>query len=306
MGKGRHTPRVATLTYLVPRTVCVVLIVLTNTLLPVAAIEEMQLEVIPLESATAEQTIPLLEPFIVPGGTLTGRGHQLIIKTTENNLAEIKTILNQLDVAPRQLRISVTQNIDQVRRYASDGVNARINSGDVSAQVGRRDPTRGGADIRYRDSNGNVVGYSGARTRTTREDSNLHFVTALEGRPSFIFTGEASPYISQSYYGGPFGGQVQTNVDLVQTDRGFYVTPRVNGDQVTLEIATRLDEAPAPRSGTIQSRGIDTVATGRLGDWIALGGMNREASTRQGEILASTRATNDNSFEVWVKVELVP
>ena len=309
MGKSRHAPRVKTLAHLShpvsPIGLAITSILIIIFALPaVYASEEMTLEIIPLSSTTAEQALPLLEPFIAPGGTLTGKGQKLIVKTTGANLAEIKTILNGLDVAPRQLRISVTQDVDQVRRYSNDSVHARYRSGNVSAGLGT--PGHGGAEINYRDSDGNLVGYRGARTRTRREDNNTHFVTALEGRPSFIFTGEATPYVSQSIYGGPFGGYAQTNVDLVQTDRGFYVTPRVNGEQVNLEISTRLDEAPGRQNGIIQSRGVDTVVSGRLGDWIPLGGANRTASTRQGEILASTRGRSDNAYEVWVKVELSP
>ena len=304
MGKSRYAPRTTTLTYL-KRHLKLLVVAILCTVSPISAAEGMTLEVIHLTSTTAEQTLPMLKPFVAPGGTVTGKGQQLIVKTTKNNLTEIKTILRELDVAPRQLRISVTQNIDQVRRFATDSIHGRIGSGDVSAQVGQS-RSSGGAEIRYRDSHGNIVGYSGARTRTNREDSNVHFVTALEGRPSFIFTGEASPYISQTYYGDQFGSYAQTNVDLVQTERGFYVTPRISGQHVNLEITTRLDEGPNRRNGVIQSRGVDTVVTGTLGEWIPLGGTNRQASSRQGEILASTRGTQDNAYEVWVKVELSP
>lgn len=305
MGKSRNTSRVAAFAHLAQcGAVLVLCMVLQVT--PLQANNGMKLEIIPLDSTTAEQALPLLKPFLAPGGTLTGKGHQLIVKTTPGNLVELKTILNELDVAPRQLRISVTQDVDQVRRFSNDSVRARVGTGNVSAELGTNRYNPGGADISYRDSDGNIVGYRGARTRTRREDNNMHFVTALEGRPSFIFTGKASPYLSQSIYGGPFGGYAQTNVDLVQTDRGFYVTPRVSGDLVNLEIATRLDEGPRQQNGVIQSRGLDTVVSGKLGNWIPLGGASRAASTRQGEILASTRGTNDSTYEVWVKVELVP
>ncbi|MEM7466615.1 MAG: secretin N-terminal domain-containing protein [Pseudomonadota bacterium] len=270
------------------------------------AADDLILEIIKLNSSTAEQTLPLLKPFIAPGGTLTGAGSQLIIKTTPDNLAEIKQLLSELDVPPQQLRIFVTQDIDTVRHRASDNLYGRVDAGNASAELGAPGYRRDGARVEYRDQNGNVVGYRGARTRTRREDNNQHFVTTLEGRPAFIFTGEATPYVSQSIFGGPFGTYSQSNVDLVPTDRGFYVTPRVNGRQVHLDIATRLDEAPRRGDGVIQSRGVDTVISGTLGEWIPLGGSSRSGSTRQGQILGQTRRTNDSSYDVWVKVELLP
>lgn len=276
-------------------------------LTPAFANEEMKLEVIQLSSSTAEQLIPLIKPFVIPGGTMAGSASQLIVKTTPANLQEIRTLLAQLDVPPKQLRISVTQDIDSQGNLARDQVSGRLGGDHGSVRLG--DPRGGygrdGASIRYGDGNGNVIGYDGARTRTSRANNNTHFVTTVEGRPAFIFTGESTPYSNRSYYDGPFGTYAQENIDLVQTDRGFYVTARVTGDQVQLDIATQLDQRPDQRNGTIQTRSTDTVASGRLGQWIPLGGARQTATGNQSGILARTRGREDSSYDVWVKVEVV-
>ena len=273
----------------------------------VLADERMKLEVIQLHSATAEQIIPLIKPFVVPGGTMVGSASQLIVKTTSDNLQEIKTLLAQLDVPPKQLRISVTQDIDTQGNLARDQVSGRIGGSNGSVQLGAPGYGHGpdGASVRYRDNNGNVVGYDGSRTRTTRENNNTHFVTTIEGRPAYIFTGEATPYSNRSYYDGPFGTYAQENIDLVQTDRGFYVTARVNGDQVHLDISAQLDESPNQRNGSIQTQSTDTVASGRIGQWISLGGARQTATGNQRGILARTRGREDSSYDVWVKVEVL-
>ena len=303
MGKGRNTSWFAAFTHLRAALIGVTWLC---TIPHCLAAEQLELKVLGLSSTTAEQVLPLIKPFIVPGGTATGKGSQLIVKTTAANLAEIRTILAELDAPPKQLRITVTQDIDQVRRYSQDSLNGRIGGDNASVEIGRPGYPGHGADVRIRDNNGNVIGYRGSRTRTTREDNNSHFVTTLEGRPAYIFTGQATPYVSQSYYAGPFGTYGQTNTDLVQTDRGFYVTPRVNGEQVNLEISTRLDESPNRTNGIIESRNVDTVVSGQLGQWIPVGGSNRQGSTRQGEILAQTRGTGSSAYDVWVKVDLMP
>ena len=301
MGKGRYTSRLTALTHLSLAILCSGWLGMVS---PCFAAEQLELKVLPLNSTTAEQLLPLIKPFIAPGGTATGKGSQLIIKTTAANFAEIETIIAELDAPPKQLRITVTQDIDQVRRYTHDSLNGRIGGDNASVEIGRPGYSGYGADVRIRDNNGNVIGYRGARTRTTREDNNSHFVTTLEGRPAYIFTGQATPYVSQSYYAGPFGTYGQTNTDLVQTDRGFYVTPRVNGGRVNLEISTRLDESPDRINGVIESRNVDTVISGRLGEWIPVGGSNQQRSTRQGEILAQTRGSGTSAYDVWVKVDL--
>lgn len=276
----------------------------------VSATEQMALEVITLNSTTAEQVLPLIKPFVVPGGTLTGTASQLIIKTTASNLAEIKSVLSKLDVSPRQLRISVSQDIDEQANGARDNISGRLGNRDQGASVRLGRPLdnpnyrQGGATIRYGDKNGNAIAYNGTRTRSNRENHNTHFVTTIEGRPAFIFTGESTPYSNHSYYAGPYGVVTQNNVQHVQTDRGFYVTARTNGNMVTLEISAQLDERPDHHDGSIQSRGTNTIASGRLGEWIAIGGARQSASGNQREILAKTRGYQDSSYDVWVKVEV--
>lgn len=269
-----------------------------------SAAEEMRLEVIQLNSSNAEQILPLIRAFVVPGGMMTGSGSKLVVKTTPTNLNEIKSLLVQLDVPPKQLRISVSQNIDEQGNLARDQVSGRVGGDGGSIQLGEPRYRSDGASVRYRDNNGNVIGYDGTRTRTNRENHNTHFVTTIEGRPAFIFTGESTPYSNRSYYNGPYGEFTQDNIDLVQTDRGFYVTARLNGDQVQLDIAAQLDESPNRQNGVIQSRSTNTIASGRLGQWIPLGGARQTASGNQSGILARTRGREDSSYDVWVKVEV--
>jgi type II secretory pathway component GspD/PulD (secretin) len=65
--------------------------------LPVNAQQRMKLEVIPLKNSTSEQVINVIRPLLVQGGSISGRNNQLIIKTTPQNLIEIKDILNSID-----------------------------------------------------------------------------------------------------------------------------------------------------------------------------------------------------------------
>ena len=71
----------------------------------------MKLEMIQLNYRTAEELIPILQPLVSGGGSLTGVSDQLIVKTTPDNLAEIKHILAGIDKAARRLMITVKQDI---------------------------------------------------------------------------------------------------------------------------------------------------------------------------------------------------
>ena len=59
---------------------------------------EMKLEVIPLHNRNADEIIPIIQPLVHEGGTVTGMNNQLIIKTTAANLVEIKQILDRKSV----------------------------------------------------------------------------------------------------------------------------------------------------------------------------------------------------------------
>jgi hypothetical protein len=81
---------------------------------------------------------------------------------------------------------------------------------------------------------------------------------------------------------------------------GFEVTPRVNGAQVVLDIAQQ-DERVV--NGTVQTQHLTTQASGPLGEWIRLGGVNETASTHQSSILGRQYSTQSDAREVWIKVE---
>ena len=124
--------------------------------------------------------------------------------------------------------------------------------------------------------------YRALNTRSSNDSQNAHFVTTLEGSPALIQTGQAIPYLySSGFYGD--------GIDYRDVSSGFYVTPRTNGDRVTLDIAPQLEHADPQNRGVIDTRRAQTSASGRLGEWIPLGGANEAASGDDRELLAQTR-----------------
>ena len=74
---------------------------------PISIAESMKIEMIPMKNRMVEDVIPIIKPLIIKGGTVTGMNNQLILKTTPSNIELIKSILEQIDNAPRKLLISV-------------------------------------------------------------------------------------------------------------------------------------------------------------------------------------------------------
>jgi type II secretory pathway component GspD/PulD (secretin) len=270
-----------------------------------AAAEELTLEIIGLQHTLANEILPLIESLVDPGGTATGMGDQLIIKATPANLAEIKLVVATFDRPPKTLRITVRQDVAAHSQIQEDAVSGRLYAGDFSGRI--PDPgIHDGASVGVRDRNGNTVRYRSLSTRSAEDSRNTHFVTTLEGRPALIQTGKSIPYPYQSGYYDRYGAVINEGIEYRDLNSGFYVTPRVHGKQVTLDIAPQLEREDPRGRGVIDTRYTSTTISGRLGEWIPLGGVNQADSGEDSALLARTRRYGAEVYDVWVKVEEVP
>src|SRR5438094_5018681 len=104
---------------------CAVVLAFANT-----AIAENALEIITLRHRTAEQVLPGLRPLLEPGATLTGQGSQLVVRTSQANLSDLRLALEVLDQPQRRLLISV--RFDEAR----DATNRSLGA---SGRIGGRD-----------------------------------------------------------------------------------------------------------------------------------------------------------------------
>ncbi|MGQ0657501.1 MAG: secretin N-terminal domain-containing protein [Chromatiales bacterium] len=268
-----------------------------------AVAEEMVIEVIPLRHALVKDVVPVLEPLVAPGGTVTGMNDRLIVKTTPSNLEELRRTLAAIDRAPRQLRITVRQDVASSLQARGDAVSATGRAGDVRVRV---PGTTGGdgASVRVGDRDNNVR-YETFSTRAREDSQNTHFVVGLEGRPAWIQTGESLPVPSQNVYVGPAGAVVQDSIEYRDANSGFYVIPRISGNRVTLDIAPQLDRFDDYGGYTVNSQRADTQVAGGLGEWIHLGGANEDFQRADNVNLTSTRQRGGETRGIWVKVEEV-
>ncbi|OGT88506.1 MAG: hypothetical protein A2514_02480 [Gammaproteobacteria bacterium RIFOXYD12_FULL_61_37] len=130
-------------------------------------------------------------------------------------------------------------------------------------------------------------------------------IQTLEGRPAFIHSGSsiAVPERTTTLRGGAVITQRTTGYrDALQ---GFYVVPRVVSDQVTLEIHQQYDQ-PGGRRGTIQTQRADSVVSGRLGQWIGLGGISHQVR-REGSSLSGYGSRQSvQTLDLQVRVTELP
>ena len=226
---------------------------------------QQRMEIIPLRHRTVQQVLPALRPLLEPGGVLTGRSNQLIVRTSARNLEQIRAALEAIDTPLRQLRILV--------RF---GDGSESHQREISAR-GVLQPGGSRAELRARDSDASA---------DARVDQSIR---VLEGGRAYIALGQTRP----------LGGVAPTVQDLAT---GFVVVPRIAGSRVILEIDPQR-ESPARSPGGASVQRIATTVSARLGEWIERGGTSSIRSAEAGGILSSGVRRAASGSRVWVKVE---
>jgi hypothetical protein len=234
-----------------------------------AAPAQQALEIIPLRHRTVEQVLPVLQPLVEPGGTLSGSRGQLFVRASPANVAEIKRALDAIDRPARRLQISVRFD---------------------DAEDRERRELAGSATVGSAGSRVTVTAEESRRTSGERVDQRLQ---VLEGGRAFIFTGQSRPL------------RVPGSTEIQDIESGFEVIPRLTGDRVVLEVAAQR-EMPGARPGQVQGQRVATTVTTRLGEWAEVGGTaSQEARDDRG--IGAVRTTRTaQSRRVFLKVEELP
>lgn len=241
------------------------------------ALAQDALEVIPLRHRTAEQVIPVLRPLLAPGGALSGQYNQLIVRTTPDNLAQLRSVLASIDQPARRLMILV--RFDNAQDTASAG-----------AQADLRFSNRGSsADLRIQDARSSA---------DERVDQRLQ---VLEGGRARISSGGARPVRQRQVVQTP-GGPVVTETTVMQdASTGFEVVPRVSGSNVFLDVYAQQEAFGG--GGTIRGQQASSSVSGRLGEWIELGGADSASVRSDSGTFAARERSASASRRIWLKVE---
>ena len=266
--------------------------------------QETVLEVIDLKYRSADQIVPMLKPLLAPGGTISALQNRVIVRTTPQNLAELRKVLDAVDTMPKRLVISVRQEATGTGQASEAEVSGSIGTDDARVTVpGSRRKKGAGAEVRNGDDvvRGRVLNSQSAAT-----DRVVQTVQVLEGNEALIRVGQSVPVRSRNVIQTPQGARISETVEYRDADTGFRVRPRVNGDRVTLEISTRGDSPVDSNSQTFNVQRVDTVVSGRLGEWMEIGGVDQSrVQTDDGTLSRRSVSTSDDR-KVFLKVEQMP
>lgn len=259
-------------------------------------------EIIQLRSRTVKDVIPVLRPLLNGEGVLSGIDDQLIVRTTPENLTMIKEVLAQIDRPLRNLLITVKQGVAGAS-YSSESeisVSGRIGERGVIA-VNPGSASRGG--VAFGGSTGEIGGRGRfVERRGNNSGSHTSQVRTLDGREATIHMTLKIPIVVPRVDHFGFGHSHSQSVSFQNVTTGFRVLPRSNGDRVTLSVQPQLSSL---QPGGIQVQQTSTTVSGRLGEWIEVGGLVQESSGESSGILQWRQGREKEDRSIYLKVETV-
>jgi hypothetical protein len=253
------------------------------------------LEAITLQHRNAEDLIPVLQPLLPAEAVVTGSGNVLLVRADAATLAQIRVALANLDRAPRQLLITVGQRSDLSGGSTRVRGSGTIGSGDVQVGINRPPDSTTSAQVIVRSGT------------TADQIHDVSSVRALEGYEAYIAIGQTRPFTSTTtVYGAAHGSIATQATDYRDVQSGFYATPRLSGDRVTLEISPTQQRVTAvPNAHTVATQTITTTVTGRLGEWIAIGGAAGSRDGNSTGLVTWGTWSDRTQYSAWVKVDEV-
>jgi len=263
---------------------CSALMAVLIAALPVVA-EEDRVETFAVRYRSAEELALALRPLAGPAGVVTAAAGRLVVRASPAAIAEIKRVLDEMDTPPRSLRVTVKQDTD---------ASTSTRSGEVTVE------TREGGTVERRTSR-TVVGGSLSRHGSDTSSTGTEWLQVLEGSRAFIRVGRSVPATETQLIPSAGGAIVVQETVYLDADLGFYVVPRVAGDQVTLEISTSNDTVDD--QGVFDVQRAHTTVSGRLGEWLSVGEAIRTAASRSSGILAGRAQRFSEVHSISVKVE---
>lgn len=248
------------------------------------AFAQQEVEVIPLQHRTLEQMLPVVTPFVEPGGVASGMNGQLIIRASRPNIEEIKALLARLDTPAKRLKITVSNNIAADRAAEEASVSGRVIVGDrTEAHIqGEFSASTGNADRHLKQS-----------------------LQVLEGSSGYIVVGQSLPIPLHQVVFNPNGAVITDTLEYHDIGSGFYATPHLNGDRVTLSISPQMETPIKGTHGAVGLQRLSTTVSGKLGEWIELGGTLADGNSRRSEIASYSNSSASENRSVWLKVEEV-
>ena len=262
-----------------------------------------EVEIVTLKHRSADEVLNIIRPLLDQDEAASGMNNQLILRTSPHHLAQIKKLLASIDVAQRRLKISVLQNADSDTVARLTGVSGDVGVGRNARITVPGSDNRGGLNVELGQGRDKLEAQV-ISTRSHEEDRKTQQLQVLEGHRALVRSGQNVPVQERQVIHRPEGTRVIDTTRYQEVSSGFYVLPRVNGEQVTLEI-TAQNDALEPNAGNMRSQQISSTVSGRLGEWMVVGEVGQQKNSDGGTISTRSLSRGHELRNVLIKVEEV-
>ena len=261
---------------------------LISVLASAPVLAETEFKIISLQHRFASDLLPTITPMVGLDGTATGMNNQLILRAQPERMREIETLIEKLDAARVNRRITVSNSLQQNSQSSNIEARGTVRSGNVTISNTKRRQINGGNIVIERN------------TSTMRQTGN-QFINVLDGERAFISSGQIVPFtqewvsITRRYV------QIERITDWREVTTGFAVRPRTIGNQVELEITPRISSMN--QQGFIDFNELSTVVSLSLGEWLDIGGTMQNKDEISRIILGSQSVSNSLNSRLFIKVD---
>jgi hypothetical protein len=245
-------------------------------------------KIITLQHRFASDLLPTISPMVGVDGTATGMQNQLILRASPERMHDIEAIVESLDVARVNRRITVS-NINSIETQQNrTEASGTIRKSNVTISNDRRAiPNSGRVDIERNTSN-------------TYRNSN-QFINVLDGERAYISNGQIVPFTQEWISLTRHYVQIERFTDWREITTGFAVRPRTIGNQIELEITPRISRLN--NQGFIDFESLTTTIRVGLGDWVNISGTMQNNDEISRKILSLQSTSNNKNSNINIKVE---
>ena len=273
-------------------------------LLLVSTVQADSITTIELQNRPAEEVIPVVEPMLEAGDAISGQGFNIFLRSSPQTAARVRSMIDALDIPAKMLQVSVFQGSERDLGALDVSGSIQIETGDVSVDIGSggNDDDSGGGSVTYSTADGSASA-RGISTQNSLRDNPIHQIRVADGSEAYIETGERIPY----FYGAAWIGRrgVAGGIEYRDAITGFYVLPRVRGDNVMLEVSPFKNSQSAEGGGNIDTQSASTTITGPVGQWLLIGGVTEQLERTESVTGRTTATRSTNNAGIWIKADLI-
>ena len=243
-----------------------------------SAVRADSIATIQLENRPAEEIIPVVKPLLGANDAISGEGFKIFLRSSPETLARVREMIEVIDTAAQMLQVSVFQGSDRELRELGISASITYSTDRNSASIGT------------------LRKHEGLAQRP------VHQVRVADGTEAYIETGQQVPFVSGAWV-GPRG--VAGAVEYRNVATGFYVLPRVRGENVVLEVSPFSNALSTTTGSSVGTQSASTTVTGRVGEWILIGGVAKQLEETVGSTGTRLSTEGRDKSGIWIRADFV-